>query len=579
MHMIATGSTGSLEALIGDLTGKRLFDITAEVAKNVRLSGSPAEAESFAVIQRMLDDAGLTTRLLHHDGYISLPVRGYIIAGGERLDGITHSFSRPTGAEGVTARILDAGTNAPDPSRATGAIVLSDGIGMPGLVLRNEKAGAIAQIFVCGEHTHEMCISTIWGSPALEDLPDMPKCPVVSVTDSTGRRLRQMIAEGLTEVTVHTEVDTGWREIPLLIADLCPEGVDGLDDGRTPFVLFSGHLDSWHYGAMDNGSANAVMIGVAQQMAKARSDLKRGLRLAFWSGHSHGRYAGSAWYVDEFHHVLKKRCIAHINIDSAGGKGATVLTDAVAMPSTLACGARAIAAESGQVLIGSRVSRAGDQSLVQLGVPSLFMSISEQPPSDSVTSRAFGGLVAGSRTGGLGWWWHTTEDTLDKLDLDNLQRDGRIYLRACYEMLTAHVVPIQIDQQAVALLEELEVIAAKCRPWFDLDRTVTLAEKVAEAAKALQRKRDSRADEDADALLAVHDALRPLVELSYAASGEYAHDRTVPIPPLPRLAPAKNLESLTETERLSSLVALRRARNYFDDRLSQALDSIQQASV
>lgn len=572
------GLEGQLSKLTSELTGQHLFDITAAVSRNVRLSGSPEEAESFAAIQKMLDEAGLKTQLLHHDGYVSLPVRGYIVAGGERLDGITHSFSRQTGGEGVTARIVDAGMDAPGTS-AHGSVVLSDGIAMPGLVLRNERAGAAAQIFVCAEHTHEMCISTIWGSPTTGELADMPKCAVVSVNDKTGRRLRELIAGGVTEVTVHTEVDTGWRTLPLLLADLCPEGVDTLDDGKTPFVLFSGHLDSWHYGAMDNGSANAVMIGVAEELAKIRGSLRRGMRLAFWSGHSHGRYAGSAWYVDEYHRLLKNSCIAHVNIDSAGGKGATVLTDAVAMPSTIDCGARAIAAESGQVLIGSRVSRAGDQSLVQFGVPSLFMSISEQPPSDTVTSRAFGGLVAGSRTGGLGWWWHTTEDTLDKLDLDYLERDGRIYLRACHELLTAPVAPLRIDRQAKAFLDELSAIVARSASWLDLSHTVELAEAVLAEAVALQQSRDARTEEDNEALFRLHQALRPLVELSYAGSGEYAHDRTVPIPPVPALAAANGLSSMTEAERLHALVALRRGRNYVEDRLAQARKAIGRAAI
>jgi hypothetical protein len=361
------------------------------------------------------------------------------------------------------------------------------------------------------------------------------------------------------------------------LADLCPEGVDTIDDGKTPFVLFSGHLDSWHYGAMDNGSANAVMIGVAEQLAKVKGTLKRGLRVAFWSGHSHGRYAGSAWYVDEYHHLLKNSCVAHVNIDSAGGKGATVLTDAVAMPCTIDCGARAIDAESGQVLIGSRVSRAGDQSLVQFGVPSLFMSISEQPPSESVTSRAFGGLVAGSRTGGLGWWWHTTEDTLDKLDLGYLERDGRIYLHACHELLTAPVMPIRIDRQANAFLEELSAIASKSGPWLDLSRTVELAQSVLSDAEALEKERAARSEESGEALLEVQQVLRPLIELSYAGSGQYAHDRTVPIPPVPALAAASRLGEMNDAERLHALVALRRGRNYVEDRLSQVRADIRRA--
>ena len=140
MNIVKKGIEGELAKLKAELTGQHLFDITAAVSKNVRLSGSPEEAESFAVIQKMLDQAGLKTQLLRHDGYVSLPVRGYIVAGGERLDGITHSFSRQTSSGGVTARVVDAGMDAPD-ATARGSVVLSDGIAMPGLVLRNERGG------------------------------------------------------------------------------------------------------------------------------------------------------------------------------------------------------------------------------------------------------------------------------------------------------------------------------------------------------------------------------------------------------------------------------------------------------
>ena len=72
---------------------------------------------------------------------------------------------------------------------------------------------------------------------------------------------------------------------------------------------------------MDNGSANAVMLEVARILSKYKKELRRGLRLAFWSGHSHGRYAGSTWYADNFWLDLEKNCVAHVNTDSAGAKG------------------------------------------------------------------------------------------------------------------------------------------------------------------------------------------------------------------------------------------------------------------
>ena len=83
--------------------------------------------------------------------------------------------------------------------------------------------------------------------------------------------------------------------------------------------MFSGHHDTWDYGVMDNGGANATMLEVARLFAPERADWRRGLRLCFWSGHSHGRYSGSAWYADTHWDELVRRCVAHVNVDSTGG--------------------------------------------------------------------------------------------------------------------------------------------------------------------------------------------------------------------------------------------------------------------
>lgn len=61
---------------------------------------------------------------------------------------------------------------------------------------------------------------------------------------------------------------------------------------------------------MDNGGANATMLEAARLLAERHHEWQRGLRICFWSGHSHGRYSGSAWYADEYWDELDKRCIA-----------------------------------------------------------------------------------------------------------------------------------------------------------------------------------------------------------------------------------------------------------------------------
>src|SRR5688500_6613614 len=89
----------------------------------------------------------------------------------------------------------------------------------------------------------------------------------------------------------------------------------GHPEADPTFVMLTGHLDSWYLGAMDNATANATMLEVARLMAAQRTRLRRGVRVLFWSGHSHGRYSSSAWYADNFFVELDERCVAHVNAD------------------------------------------------------------------------------------------------------------------------------------------------------------------------------------------------------------------------------------------------------------------------
>ena len=98
--------------------------------------------------------------------------------------------------------------------------------------------------------------------------------------------------------------------------------------------MFSGHLDSWYYGAIDNGTVNAAQLEIARIAAKNREYLRHNFRIVNFSGHSHGRYAGSAWYADEHWMELHEHCIININADSIGGKNASDITKSMVMPET-----------------------------------------------------------------------------------------------------------------------------------------------------------------------------------------------------------------------------------------------------
>jgi hypothetical protein len=565
-------------SIADEVSRDRLLEVTGRVAREVRLSGSEEERRSAGYVEGLLRDAGLETELLLHDAYISLPGPAELVAGDDRYPCITHSFSASSGAAGVEGELVDAG----DPARATpatvrGKVVLLDGLAMAGFVRGVEASGAIAQIYINGDLTHEMIVSSVWGSPGTAERGRYPKGVVISVTTEVGKQLRERARSGPLRVRVHCEVDTAWRKTPLLLGHL---KVKGSDD----FVLLSGHLDSWHLGAMDNGGANATMVEAARILAGHRDHLRRGLRVAFWSGHSHGRYSGSAWYADNHWRELRDHCVAHVNVDSIGGRGASVLSEGIAMPSTRALGAAAIAQIADADFEGTRVGRAGDQSFVALGIPSLWMSLSEQPPSDHPTARAFSAGVGSPKSGGLGWWWHTVEDTMDKLDPDLLLRDAQIYMVAIGRLAGDPLLPLSAVAEADELVRRLVELDRIARHRFDLSTTIGTAKEAHAVAEDLEtwRGRQTHSVSAAKAGLfnrGINGLLRGLVGALNSEHGPYAQDPAAAVPPLPLLDPVRALAALEpeSDEARFMTVDLVRARNRLEDLVRQGTIAGRQA--
>ena len=540
------------QAIIRAVSASRLWTYAREISRWVRLSGSEDEARAFDYLETTLRGFGLTVQRLHHEALISWPGEASLEvlgSSGRRIGCITHSFAAPTPPTGIEADVADAGEGDVVP-HVRGKVALLDGLAMPVRARAAEEAGAIGAIFINPPELHEMIVSTVWGAPTPETIGRLPKLIAVSVRSEDGNALRAQARAGDLRVRLTAAVDTRWRRTPLLVADL--KGRNEPDR----FVLFSGHVDSWHYGAMDNGSANAVMLETARLMSRRRKRLRRGIRFAFWSGHSHGRYSGSAWYADTHWDDLYRHAVLHLNVDSAGGKGATVVGEAQTMAETWALAARCVKEVTGQDLARRRISRMGDQSFWGIGVPSMFVDISAQPPGESPAGAALAALTGGaSKHGGLGWWWHTTEDTLDKIDRANLQRDAQVYALVLWRWCTASVLPLDYRDTAAELLGVLQGIQEGAGDALDMIPPLRAMERFAAAADRLAvavARDESRAGrgtrKQRETRTALNDALmrigRALIPINYTAAGPFDQDPAVPVAPIPVLQPARRLRHL-----------------------------------
>jgi hypothetical protein len=309
--------------------------------------------------------------------------------------------------------------------------------------------------------------------------------------------------------------------------------------------------------------------------------MRRDLRLAFWSGHSHARYGGSAWYADNFWHDINEHCVLNLNADCLGAKNATVLTEAFVMAEVQELASGIVEQVTGQKLSGVRPKRAGDQSFWGHGVPSLFMTLSEQPPEESAAARGWAQLMGGpARTGGLGWFWHTPEDTLDKLDPDFLLRDAQIYALAARRLLEEPVLPLDYRAVVAEAVRILHGYRREARERFDLTPALELLERLDTRLASLSRRLRGKGV-PGEAFDLVNGCLmtmgRELIPLLYCRADRFEHDPTLPVPPFPTLEPMRRLGALpVKSDEAHQLhVGLVRARNKVCYHLHQAVAMVE----
>lgn len=562
-----------MDSMASSVSIERLAQHTETIAQWVRLSGSDEERHAFAYIRSELESYGYAISHYESDALIGYPGESRLEVLTEELGEVTcngYSLGPATTAEGVVGELVYVGGgDSSDFARVdvVGKIVLSDGLATPAKAIAATGAGAIGQVHINDEHIHEMCISPVWGTPVPDTADLLPTLPAVAVTQIDGDRLKELAARGPVQIQLWTKPFTQWRKIPTLIADLAAP-----DDEH--FVLFSGHVDSWHYGAMDNGTANATQIEVARLLAQRQEYLVRGVRIAFWSGHSHGRYAGSTWYADHFWHDLHNHCVCHVNIDSVGGRNAMVLDEAPTMAETHGFTREVLQEMVGADLVYRRISRAGDQSFWGHGILSIFMSLSEQEREASAADAMGQILGSGRRGGGLGWWWHTTEDTVDKIDPENLLRDARVYAELLWRLGTIAYLPLDYGAVATEIEDALVQHEARSQGNFDLSRTIQIVRDLQDKLNSLRATDFS--PEDFNEL--VLDLGRLLIPVNYTKAGPYFHDLALGADPVPGLADTRVLAAHqpdSEVFRYTS-VQLVRERNRVEHALRQAMRRIDQ---
>lgn len=551
----------NLNALLAAVDEKRLMAAVEAVCTGERLSNE-AEKASFAALEALYKEAGCEVRTEHHLGFVSTPEAASLaVVGGETLPCRTHSMT-PSVTD-LTAPLLYLPPDALDetePEAIAGRIVLTDGLAMEPVVRTLEEKGASGVVFITGRFIHNMIVSRTWGSPTPETADHYVKIPAVSITLADGERLKAQLEASPLQVVMTTRVWSRWTEITVLVAEIAHPSGD--------FVMVTGHNDSWHLGAMDNASGNACAVELARLFAPLRERLRRGVRFVTWSGHSHGRYADSTAYCDAHFEELASHCVLNLNADCLGGRGASVMTESPAMASTAALARTALFEAAGVTdWRGCRYSRSCDQSFWGPGVPSLFSQVSEQPPFEGVAADAFKRMFGSGRSGGFGYWWHSVEDTPDKLDPALLKRDTQVFASALFHALCDERLPLDVEAELLAFSQYLDEWEAKADGRLDFSA-------VREKLARLKARTDAAKTMPPVAYNAfARKVLRELIALEYVEGSPFSHDDALRQPPLPMLRGIDAMRAAPDEHTKNCwLVFLRRRLNRLSVGLGRALD-------
>ncbi len=524
------------------------WSVVEKFSTLVRLSGSPEEREAVDELIGRLREAGVPHSLYEPECFISIPIAATVRvdeADGRSFRAKTAAMSVSTGGEEISGELVyisssEAATGSGDVFSVgvdlggidvAGKIVLTEGMASPGKVNDVMAAGALAGIFINpGENIHEGICTTIWGTPDLDSMARQPSIPVAAVNNPDGQELIALAKQG-GRVAMSTTLDTGWRRIPVLVAEI--KGGNASDE----FVLLHGHLDSWHVGVGDNATGDATMLELARVFWQHRHGLKRTLRIAWWSGHSHGRYAGSTWYADSVAIDLANNCVAQVNCDSPGCRWTNTYNELTAMAETepfVDTVIREITTITPQM---ERPVRAGDYSFNSIGISSFYMLSSTM--SEEVRAEK-GYYPVGGCGGNI--QWHTEDDLMPVADRSALLRDMRVYAASILRVLNAPVHPFDWTRTTADMRQTLDRYQEATGPSFDFGPSRRALSQLEEALERLYEDPPMKPGAAADRInFAQRRVARILVPVNFSRMPDFHHDPALDVPPLPDLAPALSM--------------------------------------
>ncbi|MEP2640604.1 MULTISPECIES: M28 family peptidase [Roseobacteraceae] len=534
--------------------------IEKTILEQVSIDAPWALVESFATfkrehptdVNRGMDEVietlrghGVEVDVHEPDLFLSLPGQARVEAGGITFRAKPPAFAvnAPDGLSGPLVYI--AGTTNMDEEDAfesqleasdamaqkvRGKIVLTEGFASPAIISLMNTCGAIGVVAINpGVDVHWGICTTIWGIPGTDDLPRKPTIPAAAVNFESGQALRKVAEEG-GMATIFTEMEEGWFSSKL------PEITIRGTEEPEKYVLLHGHLDSWDVGVGDNATGDATMLEIARVLWANKDKLRRTVKIAWWPGHSTGRYAGSTWYSDTFALDLDANCVAQVNCDSPGCRWATEFQNVSVMSENHDYLAQVIKDVCGKELHSERPHRAGDYSFNGIGLSGYLMLSSAMTDAhrEELGYYAVGGC-------GMNIAWHTENDTLEIADKDILLRDIKVYLLAVFRNANAEILPQDWRATAREFQQTLDVYQAESGEAFDLSPARVASDHLLSTLERFYENVENGTVAQSAANTVIQDLARILVPLNFNGTDRFRHDPALTIPALPALQHASKI--------------------------------------
>lgn len=441
-----------------------------------------------------------------------------------------------------------------------GKIVVSEGFASPGKVMEFERKGAAGFVAVNpGARSHWGSCTSIWGSPGVFEMPDRPGIPVGAVNSVDGLPLIARAAAG-EPIMLKTEMAEGWHRQPVPVVEILGE------TEPEKFVLLHGHYDSWEVGVGDNATGAAALLEIARVLHQAPRRPRRSVRIAWWPGHSTGKFAGSTWYADNFALELDEGCVAQINCDSPGCRWASEYSELAWTAEAEAYVKTSIKRTTGLEASGGRPHRGADYSFSSIGITGLLQQSSIIPAD---IRRAKGLYAVGGCGGNIEW--HTEADLLDVADRSNLERDTKMYLATVLGIADAQVLPFDWRAAVASCLAALERYEEAAKGWCDLSAIRTALETL---SAQLERFYLAVVDgtipvKPANSL--INSLARLLIPVDYSSVAQFQQDRALPVPSLPGLAPVTACANADDMTKAAARVTIIRQQNRICANLRDAI--------